>query len=200
MARHSVKHSESKDRKAVGLRLRQIRRQRRMTQKAFAEMLELSLRAYGNYERGERDLPRRHQLNIIIKTGEDPFCLQNDRVRPSAYEGTSRVRASWIGSLHAAIISLPAWRQGLIDQMEQHCNAIYSHRARRRIKVEDNTLAAATIYAWLHLQIIHFKLPVVLPVGEGSWGLLLLFGIVSVLLPRQMTRIVRFFRWRNSAA
>lgn len=55
---------------AIGRRLVAIRESSKLTQHQFAERLGLSPRAYGNYERGEREMPV-----ILFKTLCDSFRI-----------------------------------------------------------------------------------------------------------------------------
>lgn len=86
----------------------------------------------------------------------------------------------------------------LIAQTERFVEEIYSARARRQIKIEDNLLAAVTIYTWLHLQALSLDRAYLVPVGENEWGLLLMFAVILILLPRQAFRMSKFYRWRRS--
>ena len=52
--------------KAEGKRFRSYREQSRLSQKEAAELLGISSRTLGAYERGERDLP----LDFFIKLGQ----------------------------------------------------------------------------------------------------------------------------------
>ena len=54
---HMSKLSNTEKNSLLGLKLTRIRLKSGLTQAEFAERLDLSSRAYGNYERGEREIP-----------------------------------------------------------------------------------------------------------------------------------------------
>lgn len=59
----------------LGARLIAVRTQLRFTQPEFAASLGLSYRAYGNYERGEREMPTALFRALCDKYGIDPLWL-----------------------------------------------------------------------------------------------------------------------------
>jgi len=73
---------------AVATRLKQIRQCEGYTQRAFAEMLNVSLRSYRNYEYGERDLPASVLVDLYELLLVDPVWLIRGTpmsVPPAAY-------------------------------------------------------------------------------------------------------------------
>jgi len=78
---------------AVATRLKQIRQCEGYTQRAFAEMLNISLRSYRNYEYGERDLPASVLVDLYELLLVDPVWLMTGTpmsVPPVAYSLPAR--------------------------------------------------------------------------------------------------------------
>lgn len=63
------------DNAAFGRRLAMVRATTRLSQTAFAETLGLSLRAYANYERGEREAPVALFRALFEQYGIDPIWM-----------------------------------------------------------------------------------------------------------------------------
>jgi transcriptional regulator with XRE-family HTH domain len=69
------KVSSSDDNAAFGRRLTAVRATTGLSQSAFADALGLSLRAYANYERGEREAPVALFRALFERFGIDPIWL-----------------------------------------------------------------------------------------------------------------------------
>jgi transcriptional regulator with XRE-family HTH domain len=60
---------------AIGTRLVAVREERRLSQAEMAERLDLSLRAYQNYERGDREMPTAVLRSLHAEFGIDPMWV-----------------------------------------------------------------------------------------------------------------------------
>lgn len=69
--------STAHDNAALGRRLAAVRAETGLSQTAFAKALGLSLRAYANYERGEREMPVALFRALYKTYGIDPGWLLN---------------------------------------------------------------------------------------------------------------------------
>lgn len=69
------KLASTDDNLAIGERLAAAREAQRLTQVEFAERLDLSPRAYQNYERGERELPTTVLTALHAVFGIDPLWV-----------------------------------------------------------------------------------------------------------------------------
>ena len=67
--------SSTKSEGSAGIRLLSIRKEHECSQSTFGEQLGISLRAYQNYERGERPIPKRVVASLQEKYGINPVWL-----------------------------------------------------------------------------------------------------------------------------
>lgn len=101
------KLSNEDDNLVMGRRLMAIRVVSGLTQADFADKLGLSLRAYANYERGEREVPtalfrslcemfRVDPLWQLTGPGEEPVLIGNRVLDLDLLEGVIRLIEDWL--------------------------------------------------------------------------------------------------------
>lgn len=106
----------------LGRRLTAVRTAAGTSQGAFAESLGLSLRAYANYERGEREMPVALYRALYERYGIDPIWLLEG-------PGEQPVRAS------SRLVDMTLAEQ-VIDEVDRRLKTIHKRirpEARRRI-------------------------------------------------------------------
>ncbi|TXH04464.1 MAG: XRE family transcriptional regulator [Nevskiaceae bacterium] len=117
---------------AVGRRLMAIRIASGFTQAEFADSLGLSLRAYANYERGEREMPtalfktlsetfRIDPLWQLAGPGEDPVHIGQRVLDLDLMEGVIRLIEEWL-SKHRRTLK-PEKKARVIRLAYEHCVA-----------------------------------------------------------------------------
>jgi transcriptional regulator with XRE-family HTH domain len=101
------KLSTDEENTQMGQRLLKIRSAHRLSQIEFAARLGLTSRAYGNYERGEREMPTSLFRSLLEHFRIDPvWLLSSQDDQPIGYSGTSAIDQSLFQSL---IEMVEAW-------------------------------------------------------------------------------------------
>lgn len=124
------KLSNDDDNAAMGYRLMSIRLASGLTQADFAGKLGLSLRAYANYERGEREMPtalfkslyetlRIDPLWQLIGPGEDPVLIGRRVLDMDLMEGVIHLIEEWLTKHRRAL--KPDKKARLIRLGYEHC-------------------------------------------------------------------------------
>jgi transcriptional regulator with XRE-family HTH domain len=126
------KLSNNDDNLVMGRRLMAIRVASGLTQADFADKLGLSLRAYANYERGERKMPtalfkalcetfRIDPLWQLTGTGEDPVRIGQRVLDLDLMEGVIRLIEEWLAK-HRRTLK-PDKKARVIRLAYEHCVA-----------------------------------------------------------------------------
>ncbi|WP_238139429.1 helix-turn-helix domain-containing protein [Roseateles aquatilis] len=124
------KLSNEDDNLAMGRRLMAIRVASGLTQADFADKLGLSLRAYANYERGEREMPtalfkslcetfRIDPLWQLTGPGEDPVLVGRRVLDMDLMESVIRLIEEWL-TKHRRTLK-PDKKARLIRLSYEHC-------------------------------------------------------------------------------
>ena len=126
------KLSNDNDNLAMGRRLMAIRIASGLTQADFADKLGLSLRAYANYERGEREMPtalfkslcetfRIDPLWQLMGPGDDPVLAGRRVLDMDLMEGVIRLIEEWLIKHRRAL--KPDKKARVIRLGYEHCIA-----------------------------------------------------------------------------
>lgn len=126
------KLSNNDDNLVMGRRLMAIRIGSGLTQADFADKLGLSLRAYANYERGEREMPtalfrslcetfRIDPLWQLTGPGEDPVRIGQRVLDLDLMEGVIRLIEDWLVKHRRAL--KPDKKARVIRLAYEHCVA-----------------------------------------------------------------------------
>lgn len=127
MSKLSTQESDS----AIGRRIAAIRAASGLSQNDFAESLGLSPRAYGNYERGEREVPvalfktlyELHSIDpvwLLTGPGPEPVKASERRVDGDLLETLIRMIEDWL-SKHRRTLK-PEKKARLIRLAYEHCS------------------------------------------------------------------------------
>lgn len=126
------KLSNNGDNLVLGQRLMAVRLARGLTQADFAEKLGLSLRAYANYERGEREMPTAlfrslcEIFNVdplwqLTGPGEDPVLIGSRVLDLELLEGVILLVEEWLATHRRAL--KPHKKARVIRLGYEHCVA-----------------------------------------------------------------------------
>lgn len=126
------KLSNDNDNLLLGQRLMTIRLASGLTQAEFAEKLGLSLRAYANYERGEREMPTAlfrllseifhiDPLWQLTGPGEEPVLIGSRVLDLDLLESVIRLVEGWLTKHHRTLS--PEKKARVIRLGYEHCVA-----------------------------------------------------------------------------
>jgi transcriptional regulator with XRE-family HTH domain len=188
-------HYESIAKTLAPERLRALRRKDNLRQVDFAERINLSVKGYANYERGERELPQSARLAILSEFKIDLLpsealqeALESEAVsaRTTSQKGNERDPSFW-------------------SNLRAECRADreknYSRPARIMLAARDHLHLAATAYFTLKYLAIRADIPFGIEVNGVDWAfivslLLILMFFVSIMSEVPAAKIIRHLRGR----
>lgn len=194
MPRKILSKSEALFLKDVGRNLRVIRRSRGLTQKEFAQMLDLSREGYANYELGKREMGIITLRDIRIETQMDPLVPDPVGFRPELAPLPGRGAKTYLPAWVTRVLS---HRDRAIAAREAFDQEMLSAFGRRLKSIREAVFTSCTIAAALRLYVPEFYWSRFDPATQIDWSLLIGFGTSMLLLPFQMWYMARFLYWMH---
>jgi transcriptional regulator with XRE-family HTH domain len=178
----------------VGKNLLAIRKSQKMSQEDFAKQLNLSVRAYGSYERGEREMRIFLVAKIQKFTKMNPLSDEKIAV-PCAGEPSVKLTAT---TQHLTWVSrLNGYRSSLIAARQSFENKRFSSSRRKLIQLREALQVGSSLAVCLKLYVPESSLFGAPSTTHPDWSLLLSFGTMTITTLFQLLYFSQFYLYRR---